>query len=93
MTLTANVVSKVLEAYNKEGKRLGDNWQSSQANKKFKRPHYCYRFNSENGCPNNKTAEGCIGPNGQPYRHGCNVRVPLDNRACNAKDHNAGNHV
>ena len=91
MTLLANVVNRVLEVYSRDGKRYG-NRQSFQANKKLKKPRYCFKFNSESGCPNSRTTVGCIAPDSKPYRHGCNMKVPPDDKACNSKDHNTKGH-
>ena len=78
---------------NKTGKRQGQAAAGSGGAKRNKTKHsFCQMFNTASGCSNVKSADGCVGGDGVPYRHGCSVRVPPGNRTCQSKDHSAPSH-
>ena len=53
---------------------------------------WCKFFN-KGTCPNTKSGQGCIGPNGVEYIHSCDVRSGPGSRCCGKRDHSALTHV
>ena len=62
------------------------------ANSKRKKNVYCPLYNTVSGCTNPKRPGGCRSAAGVDQKHGCNIRMKPNNRACNSTQHNAINH-
>ena len=95
MSSAIKTLTSALSSYNRAGKRQSSQGPSNARKKttaKSRTLQYCQSYNSSNGCSNTRTAEGCQGPNGAQYAHGCSVRVPPGNHFCNSKDHCSKNH-
>ena len=84
-------------AQSRAGKRGRSSSSQQQGNgggaKVPKRGGWCQFFNTQSGCKNRASADGCVSKEGIPYKHGCNLRMGQDGKRCNAKDHNVLNHV
>ena len=88
-------LATALDKFNKSKRKPGQTASGSdRPNKKPRvKQNYCQMYNTVGGCSNPKTNDGCVGGDGQAYRHGCSVRVQPGNRTCQSKSHNAQNHV
>ena len=73
-------------------KRVAPNSPNKLTPKRARKPNsWCPIFNSQNGCTNIQSEEGCTDQNGVEWKHGCNVRV--NNHPCNKSEHSRVNHV